>query len=117
MKYKERVEESIKKQSEKKRKNHPDRYGDGQIFWRVDAPKPEHGDTWGWWKYDAERKVLTLQRKSGHWYEINLESCRTKAEVIDWLIQLKDKTWMTSANLGNLVMALDDILKLRKLKK
>jgi len=117
MKYKKRVEESIKKQSEKKRKNHPDRYGDDQIIFQLDYPKPEHGDTWGWWKYDAKRKVLILERKSGHWYEISLELCRTRAGVINWLIQLKDKTWMTSANLGNLVMALDDILKLRQLKE
>ena len=111
MEYKQRVEESAKKQS----KNYPDRSGD-KIFWQ-NIPKPEHGDTWGWWKYDAERKVLILERKSGHWYEVNLEFCRTKTEAINWLLQLKDKTWITSTNLGNLIMALDDVLNLRKLKQ
>lgn len=111
MEYKQRVEEAAKKRF----KNYPDMSGDELLSW--DIPRPKHGDTWGSWKYDAVRKVLILERKSRNWYEVDLELCKTKTEIISWLLQLKDKTWITSTNLGNLIMALDDVLKLRKLKQ
>ena len=110
MEYKQRVEESAKKRF----KNYPGMNGNELLGW--DIPRPRHGDTWGSWKYDAVRKVLMLERKPRDWCEVDLELCTTKTEVISWLLQLKAKTWITSTNLGNLIMALDDVLYLRKLK-
>src|SRR5258707_10467220 len=56
------------------------------------APKPEHGDTWGNWRYDAKLLVLT---HVPHDYEVNLEECTTSAETLDWIFQMESKTWMT----------------------
>ena len=42
-------------------------------------------------------------------YEIDLETIRDSAEMLDWIFQLEHKTWATERDLADLLSALDDI--------
>ncbi len=75
------------------------------VGWKI--PKPESGDTWGNWRYKA--KLLTLTHVPED-YEIRLDECSTSAETLDWIFQVASKTWVTPEDLGNLILALDDII-------
>ena len=70
-------------------------------------PRPEHGDTWGNWRYDAKRLVLT---HVPHNYEIDLQDCSTSSKTLDWIFQMESKMWMTHEDKGNLLDALDDLI-------
>lgn len=72
-----------------------------------DNPRPEHGDTWGNWRYDAKKLVLTHIPQD---YEIDLEDCSTSAKTLDWIFQMESKVWMTHEDKGNLLDALDDLI-------
>lgn len=68
---------------------------------------------WGRWKLDLERLVLIDSHPSGYGYEIDIEKCTTSAEVLDWLAQMRTKTWVNTEDLGDLIVAFDDILSLQ----
>jgi len=75
-----------------------------------ETPMPTHGDTWGNWWYDQKNRVL--EHRTSHYYVI-LKQCGNSANVLDWIAQIKDKSWATAKDLGDLVTALDDILGLQ----
>ena len=60
-------------------------------------------------RLDPERFVLTLD-PSGHDYEIDLESCTSSAQVLDWLCQIAGKSWSTPWLLGHLLIAFNLLL-------
>jgi hypothetical protein len=63
---------------------------------------------WNGWVLDTKRLVLM---SPGDWhYEIDLEQCTNSAKVLDWIIQLSKKTWVTPEVFSGLVRALDDTL-------
>src|SRR5438105_423087 len=74
----------------------------------LDWKAPAHGDKWGRWK---------LNGHGGHWsldlehYYITLNDITTNARMNDWIFQMAGKTWVTPEDLGNLVLALDDIFE------
>jgi len=45
------------------------------------------------WKFN--RKNLTLTCLKFPYYEIDLERCTTGSEVMDWIFQIRWKTWLT----------------------
>lgn len=63
---------------------------------------------WTPWHLDVELRVLWTNA-GGYYYEIDLDTCTTPAEVLDWICQIAGKQWETPATLG-LVNALNDIL-------
>lgn len=65
---------------------------------------PKRG-SWGPWYFDP--KMIVLVHMDG--YEIDLEKCDTSAEILDWLAQLRGKSWVTPTDLGNLMIAFDDL--------
>ncbi len=69
---------------------------------------PRHGDYWGRWKLNGagDRWSLDIQ----HYY-ILLDEIHTNAEMNDWIFQLAGKTWVTAEDLGNLVLAFEDIFE------
>ena len=68
----------------------------------------------GRWTFDRDRLVLDLFNAEGRWvYDVNLEHCRTSAQVLDWIVQVSKKTWASDAILADLVRKLDDILNLQ----
>jgi hypothetical protein len=72
-----------------------------------DFRKPEYGDTWGIWEY-KQNETLTCYN-----YEVDLDRMQSSAAVLDWIIQVSYKSWVTENDLADLVYALDDILRLQ----
>jgi hypothetical protein len=62
---------------------------------------------WGMWRYNRNRRTLFYGRGE---YEVDLDRCRTSGEVLDWIIQLNQKSWTTPEDIGHLVEALDVLL-------
>lgn len=88
-------------------------HGDGMAIsaaalLKWDAPRPKHGDTWGNWQYDAKWMVLTFLPED---YEIDLEECTTSAQLLDWIFQISNKTWMTEKDRSDMLLALNDLLR------
>ncbi|WP_276137307.1 hypothetical protein [Rhodococcus sp. T2V] len=72
----------------------------------LNTPTPP-GD-WGPWRLDVANYALT---HAGNRYSIDLRSCVTSAEVLDWIAQIAGKTWGEDPTvLAGLVVALDELL-------
>lgn len=70
----------------------------------------EHGKRWGRWQYNKEQLILDYldPRKGGKSrYYVDLERCRTGAQILDWILQIAGKDWASNEDIGNLVRALD----------
>ena len=79
-------------------------------FLEAGVPLPAHGDKWGHWKFDAKNLVLTYFNDQGQsYYEINLESMTSSAQMLDWIFQVNMKTWASRKDIGDFVQALDDL--------
>ena len=63
--------------------------------------------TWGDW--DLDKEALVLRHKEIQ-YEIYLDECNSSAQILDWIIQVSQKSWATDDVIGELIRALDDIL-------
>lgn len=63
---------------------------------------------WGPWRLDAELRVL--YPISPYRYEIDLDTCTSSADVLDWICQIAGKDWADDATLAGLVRALNDVL-------
>jgi hypothetical protein len=61
---------------------------------------------WGDWKYIARNRTLELPG----FYYVDLDRCRSSAEILDWIFQIQQKNWATSVVLANLLHALHDLL-------
>ncbi len=61
---------------------------------------------WGDWTLNADN--LTLTHKDPV-LEINLEEISDSATLLDWIMQVQDKTWATVMTVGQLVRALSEI--------
>lgn len=105
MDYREKVEEAFRaKESPENNPFYP--AVPLSVLCEVKVPKPQHGDTWGKWTYDAERLVLKHPC-----YEIDLERCGTPEALLDWIFQLVNKVFMSTEDCGQMLFALQDILK------
>ena len=67
-------------------------------------------ESFGDWRLDMAAFTLDYL-PSDYW--INLSDCTDSASVLDWIVQLSEKTWMSDAALGQLVRALDDLFHLQ----
>lgn len=81
-------------------------HSDGEIMIEADL------DDWGPWKLDTEHLVLVREapRREGGGYEVDLEECKTSAEVLDWICQVAMKLWADERTVAGLVRAIQDIL-------
>jgi len=62
---------------------------------------PQPGHRWGGWIYNGN--YLTHQYPH---YEIDLERCVDAATTLDWVLQVADKSWCTTDDIGHLFLAL-----------
>lgn len=62
---------------------------------------------WGNWHYDPN--FFTLGYQNGYVYFIDLNDCTNSSEILDWLLHLAGKSWITPEDLGNLIYALDEL--------
>jgi len=72
---------------------------------------------WGNWRLEPDAGLLVI-RKSLRGsprvtYEIPFDRCNTSAEILDWIGQVNQKKWISRADVGYLVEALDDIFGLQ----
>ncbi len=68
---------------------------------------------WGNWRYvpDGDAGRLDYTTTDGRLiYQIDLATCTAPVRLLEWLIQLEGKTWMTAENLGDLVRGLLTVL-------
>ena len=61
---------------------------------------------WGDWSFDPE--YLTLDHESG--YQIDLEEIDSSAAILDWIFQVRGKSWGDKQTLYDLINAFRDIL-------
>lgn len=52
----------------------------------------------GRWQFMRDRMVLTID----HGYEIDLGRLRSEAQLVKWMIHLREKQWITAEDLGHL---------------
>jgi len=65
---------------------------------------------WGRWRLDAKVRVLAFY-ENGRWlYEVDLDRCRTCAELLDWIYQLHGKRWLSDRDLRDFLNAVDDVV-------
>lgn len=69
-------------------------------------PASRRRAVWGNWRLRRPKAALE-HVPSG--YSIPLEWCAGNAALLDWIIQLHAKSWLTDADFRDLVRALDDI--------
>ena len=69
----------------------------------------EDGRHWGRWVYRHTTLTLGLWYGDRLIYEVDLERCNDAAEILDWIVQVSHKSYIDSAEIGKLVVALDDL--------
>jgi len=80
-----------------------------EIFERLASkPLPER---WGNWKLDRARRAIYYDGPHDFWFP--LAQVNNSTEVLDWVVQLHERSWTTPEDIGNLVAALDDIFDLQ----
>ncbi len=72
------------------------------------------GDRWGGWVLKSDL-TLRFQEGTQRHYEVDLEEISDARELLDWILQLISKEWMTPKDLGDFVYALNDCIRLREL--
>jgi hypothetical protein len=94
----------------------PKSYTLDELFEEGDREMREHlANGWGQWRYDPEVLVLifTMDDQRDHHYEVDLERCKTSAQVLDWIMQVAGKNWATPQVMYDLIRAIDDLLHLQ----
>ena len=46
------------------------------------------------WKFDKERISISYTVNPIYIYEIPLNRCNSSSEILDWVLQLNEKTWV-----------------------
>jgi hypothetical protein len=64
---------------------------------------------WGHWRFIPNLLVLSYRSPGGE-YEIDLETCTTSAQVLDWIFQIHDKLWCRPQDRVDLLNALNWLL-------
>lgn len=74
---------------------------------------------WGNWRFDKEANVLVINKnlcpgeEAKDLYKVDLERCNTSAAILDIIVQMSQKLWITRDDIGYLVEALDDLFTLQ----
>jgi hypothetical protein len=71
----------------------------------LSQPVPRWPDRWGRWELDTER--LVLRHEEG--YELDLELFSSAAPMLNMIVQVHHKAFMSATDVGYLIAALDDI--------
>ena len=60
----------------------------------------------GNWEFDQEMLTLTYPVTRNYEYEIDLEKMRCSAEILNWIFQIRGKTWATPEVMYDLLTAI-----------
>jgi hypothetical protein len=69
---------------------------------------------WGRWRLDPVQLTLHIRPEEREMYLIPLIKCNSSEEILDWVVQVRQKPWATGQDLSDLVEALDDLLGLEE---
>lgn len=73
-------------------------------------PAPESGDCWGHWVYEkAHRTLRFAPAERGHNYAIPVDDIETAEQLVVWLAHLMEKAWMSPADFGDFLEAVDHL--------
>jgi hypothetical protein len=64
------------------------------------------GTHWGSWRLDSNGRTLDFLKDGRELYSINVTGITSGSEILNWIMHLEEKTWVTSEILGDLVKAL-----------
>lgn len=78
---------------------------EGMTFMRSESHKTEFGP----WRYDADALTLAIYEGERLGYEIDLERMQTSAAMLDWIFQVRGKSWCAPDVMASLLEALDEI--------
>lgn len=70
-------------------------------------------DRWGHWKYESATQVLSLVHGFRR-YEVDLDDMTDARSVLDWIVQVSHKVWVTREDVGDLVAAIDHLKRLQQ---
>jgi len=59
------------------------------------------------WRFNPSSIELEYWRDGRRFYAVDLERCNTSAQILDWIFQLKGKTWFSPEGLWELLEAFD----------
>jgi hypothetical protein len=68
---------------------------------------------WGRWSYNPTTHCLHIRKHVGtitSSYDVDLDRCDTGSKLLDWIYQVKDKSWISPDDISSLVYAVEDIL-------
>lgn len=68
--------------------------------------------SWGNWTLNVTNACLEyVDPSSGSmFYQVDVDEMTTSAEILDWIFQIEEKTWASSAVVGDFVAAIAEIL-------
>ncbi len=69
----------------------------------------QDGHRWGKWVYKKDTLEIVYHSEEKWEYGVDLERCRNSSDILDWIIQIAQKSWATPEDIGNLVRALDEL--------
>lgn len=70
------------------------------------------GTRWGRWWFAADTHSLVLEGERGsEEYAIARDEITDSAHMLDWIFQLRMKTWVTNDIIGDLTSAFQDIFR------
>lgn len=64
----------------------------------------------GKWTFNPSNLTITLNDPEVYEYEIDLETITNSAQMLDWIFQIKKKTWVTHEIMFDLLTALNVLL-------
>jgi len=70
---------------------------------------------WGHWKYNPDNLTLEFKKIVGgrhvNYYEVDLEQCKNSAQILDWIFQIKEKSWCSDKDIADLLRAFNDLMQ------
>jgi len=72
---------------------------------------------WQGWIYQTSTRELVYKAASNYRYHVDLDTCTTQHEMLDWIDHLAGKTWATDECLAGFVRALFDLVPFRSLER
>ncbi len=65
------------------------------------------GKRWGPWTLDHRHACLVYD---GETYFVSIDEMTTAAQTLDWIFHMAETSWVTPADIGHLVIAIEEIL-------
>lgn len=78
--------------------------------------KPKTTTQWGNWHLNEHNNTIEYWKPypgDPPWvvYYIDLDRMKSAAACLDWIFQISQKTWMTNEDRGNMLLAIQDMVR------